>query len=256
MGTMTGSGSVTVSVRVYGIVVAGGLGIRAGVKKQFEPLAGQAMWIRSVNSLFAGGVDALCVVAPVVDVPRIERDAAELWGLKARVTAGGGTRHESVECGLAAIQDWVSTDVSPVLVAVHDAARPFVSPDDVQRVVAAASECGAALLVQPCSDTVKWSEQGALVERTIPRQSLWLAQTPQVFQSDWMAAAYTAWREQRGADTPTDDAEVLESAGYQVRLVPAQQMNLKVTTPLDLKYAGWLSEQRWGEANHADWTRV
>jgi 2-C-methyl-D-erythritol 4-phosphate cytidylyltransferase/2-C-methyl-D-erythritol 2,4-cyclodiphosphate synthase len=141
---------------------------------------------------------------------------------------GGDRRQDSV---LNAFN--VSNERSDVLV-VHVAARPFASPDLVSRTIAAAAESGAAVAAVPSSDTVKRSADHVLVAETIPRASIYLAQTPQAFRRavlrDALALAETAVE-------VTDEATLAERAGHPVRLVPGEAANIKITTPTDLSIA-------------------
>jgi 2-C-methyl-D-erythritol 4-phosphate cytidylyltransferase len=141
--------------------------------------------------------------------------------------AGGAERQDSVRAGLAALPPEVEW------VAVHDAARPWVRPDDVSRVIRAARETGAAILAVPCADTVKRVKEGRVIE-TPPRNELWAAQTPQVFRRDWLEEAHAkaAAEGARG----TDDASLVEALGLPVAVVPGDPSNRKVTTREDLAF--------------------
>ncbi|SFU68228.1 IspD/TarI family cytidylyltransferase [Alicyclobacillus macrosporangiidus] len=240
---------------VYGIVVAGGQGTRLGRKKQFLDLAGSPVWVRAVRALLDAGVAPVWLVVPREDVDRLSAEADEMgWPL--RVTAGGETRFDSVYNGLREIHaschgadgsggtDFAGSPSpgSPALVAVHDAARPFVSSEDVKSVVRTAVQTGAAILARPCAETVKRVEAGCVVS-TVPRDTLWLAETPQVFRLDWMWNAYGRVNRPGAA---TDDAWVMEQAGYRVHVVPSTAENRKITTPADWEYARLWAQQRWG----------
>jgi len=129
-------------------------------------------------------------------------------------------------------------------VAIHDAARCLVSADDVRRVVEAAREGGAAILAEPVRDTIKRVVEGRIVE-TPPRQECWAAQTPQVVRRDWLEegleAAAAAGR------VATDDAQLVEWLGRDVRVVESQQPNPKITRPEDLVAARAMLEAAAGE---------
>ncbi|MCL6547395.1 MAG: 2-C-methyl-D-erythritol 4-phosphate cytidylyltransferase [Alicyclobacillus sp.] len=253
-------------MRTYGILVAAGHGTRMGFRKQYTLLAGLPMWERAAEALLAGGVEHVWVVVPPEDVAAVERHVTARGRESLfSVVAGGSTRCDSVRHGLSAVlsvcreqpspvedapvsrmgaSDAPARSVSDVLVAVHDAARPFVLAQDVEAVIAAAERCGGAVLGQPCADTIKRVDDGRIVE-TVPRAYLWQAQTPQVFRASWLWEAYQRLQEREVV--PTDDAEVVERGlGYRVQMVRAQGWNLKVTTPSDLEFAHWLAERRWG----------
>lgn len=141
------------------------------------------------------------------------------------VVKGGTTRAESVRLGLKAISDQAE------LAAIHDGARPFVSPELLDRVLCAAAETGAAAPAVPVKDTVKRAEQGIVLE-TVDRSTLYAVQTPQVFQADFISAAlYTCIQE--GVEL-TDDCSAAEHLGKQVTLVEGEYENMKLTTPVDL----------------------
>jgi 2-C-methyl-D-erythritol 4-phosphate cytidylyltransferase len=140
-------------------------------------------------------------------------------------TAGGSTRQESVRLGLAAL-----TRALP-FVAVHDVARALVTPALIQRVFDAARATGAAIPAEPLRDTVKEVEAGR-VKRTVPRDRLAAAQTPQIFARDILARAHAHAVEQRSE--ATDDASLAEAIGAPVAVVAGDPANLKLTEPTDL----------------------
>jgi 2-C-methyl-D-erythritol 4-phosphate cytidylyltransferase len=151
---------------------------------------------------------------------------------------GGAERFESVANALAR----VPADVE--LVAVHDAVRPLGTPALVDAVFAAAAEHGAALPAVPVADTLKRVDAANRVTGTTPRTGLWQAQTPQVFRRDWLLDAYA-----RRAAVPqpvTDDAQLVEAAGYPVVVVPGAATNFKITTKDDLALAELILKARSG----------
>lgn len=146
-------------------------------------------------------------------------------GVRVAIVVGGATRQESVRAGIAALTQ------SLAYVGVHDVARALVSPALITRVLEAARETGAAIPALPVRDTVKEVERGRIV-RTLPRDRLQAAQTPQIFARDILAHAHA-----RAADAEpnaTDDAWLVESAGLPVAVVPGDPSNLKLTEPSDL----------------------
>lgn len=226
---------------VYGILVAGGQGTRLGEKKQYRLLAGKPMWARSLEALLLGGFEKVWLVVPLSDVGELHKDINDSrWTDRVTVVAGGVTRFESVKAGLQAV--FQSSETAPTWIGVHDAARPFVSPADIRTVLDAARGSGAAILAEPCPDTVKRTI-GHRIDATVPRANLWLAQTPQVFRADWMKAAY--WTN-LSLNEITDDASVMEQVGHAVTVVAATGENRKITTRSDLEYADCLASMRWG----------
>ena len=147
------------------------------------------------------------------------------------VVAGGENRVDSIRNGLIAVSAKVD------YVAIHDAARPCVSEQEISAVFSAAKKHGAALLAAPVIGTVKKVIDGQ-VEMTVPREAYWEAQTPQVFRRDLIIEAY----QQRTRDIPTDDAQLVEHLGKPVFIVPADRGNIKITTQSDLVQAKYLVE--------------
>ena len=211
------------------IVLAAGAGGRLGAEtpKAFVPVAGTTMLTLAVRAAAACPEIELVVAV----VPRgWERRAEALLPSPAPVpvVAGGGTRQESVRLGLAAVPQDAET------VVCHDAARPLASSALFSAVIAALEDADAAVPLVPVPDTVKRVEGGVVV-RTEPREELALAQTPQAF----VAAALREAHARAAADgaTATDDAALLERAGFRVRAVPGDPANFKVTTAEDLARA-------------------
>jgi 2-C-methyl-D-erythritol 4-phosphate cytidylyltransferase / 2-C-methyl-D-erythritol 2,4-cyclodiphosphate synthase len=140
---------------------------------------------------------------------------------------GGATRQATVRNALAHLPDGVR------FVAVHDAARPLVSHALLDRLIATAMQYGTAIPALPVQDTLKRADDGRTVQATVPREGLYRVQTPQVFRADWLINAHRRAAEE-GFEQATDDAQLLERAGYPVHLVDGDPRNLKLTTPDDL----------------------
>jgi 2-C-methyl-D-erythritol 4-phosphate cytidylyltransferase/2-C-methyl-D-erythritol 2,4-cyclodiphosphate synthase len=140
---------------------------------------------------------------------------------------GGATRQATVRNALAHLPDGVR------LVAVHDAARPLVSHALLDRLIATAMQYGTAIPALPVQDTLKRADDGRTVQATVPREGLYRVQTPQVFRADWLINAHRRAAEE-GFEQATDDAQLLERAGYPVHFVDGDPRNLKLTTPDDL----------------------
>jgi 2-C-methyl-D-erythritol 4-phosphate cytidylyltransferase/2-C-methyl-D-erythritol 2,4-cyclodiphosphate synthase len=222
------------------IIAAGGRGTRFGgtLPKQWLTLAGRTMLQHSIAAFERhAGVDEIVVVVPAdalspdpgaADAPTLLPPAST----RKRMTyvAGGSRRQDSVANGFAAVSP--QADV----VLVHDAARPLVSEAVIARTIAAAAESGAAIAAVPVHDTVKQAADRdgvPFIVRTLPREMLHLAQTPQGFRREVLAAAIA-----HGGDADvTDEAGWAERAGYPVRLVPGDPDNMKITTEKDLARA-------------------
>ena len=217
------------------IVVAAGRGVRVGgpVPKQFRELAGVPMLLRALRP-FASHPEVahLVVVLPAADAAKPPAFLAELAGGSLSVVAGGAARRDSVAQGLAAVAAGCS------IILVHDAARPLVDRAIIDGVIAAARGGAGAVPAVPVGETVK--ESGATesgpprVVRTVPRERLWLAQTPQGFPRALLEAAHARVD---GVGQATDDAMLLEQMGAPVVLVPGSRRNMKVTTDEDLLLA-------------------
>lgn len=223
--------------RCYALVPCAGVGERAGtaVPKQYALLHGRPLVAHTLQALrqVQALVATLVVVSPgdahfraMVPAEEHPRD----W----LAAAGGGTRAHSVANGLVELRRRGAADDDWVL--VHDAARCLLRPEWVQRLIdACAGDAVGGLLALPVSDTLKREGEGEAAgraARTVPRQGLWAAQTPQMFRLGLLARAL-----QQAGDQVTDEASAIEALGLQPRLVPGEWENLKVTWPADLALA-------------------
>jgi 2-C-methyl-D-erythritol 4-phosphate cytidylyltransferase/2-C-methyl-D-erythritol 2,4-cyclodiphosphate synthase len=224
-------------MRVSAIIAAGGRGVRlaADRPKQLLTVGGRTLLDRSV-SLFAThpAISEVIVALPLELVPDPPPFLSARSIVPVRVVAGGDRRQDSVANAFAAASP--ETDV----VVIHDAARPFASAALVTRTVQAAAESGAAVAAIESRDTVKQVE-GSVVARTLPRETIYLAQTPQAFRRDVLAAALAA-----GASDATDEALLAERAGYVVRIVEGEATNIKITTADDLVVAEAIAHRQAG----------
>jgi len=212
---------------VTAIIVAGGRGSRLGADrpKQLLEIGGRTMLQWSVSAF-----DSHPAVSEVVVV--LPRDLKEsvVFDCQTRgeIVFGGERRQDSVAAGFAA------SNAAAEIVLVHDAARPFVSGELITRVIDAAAAHGAAVPARHASDTVKRAPRaGAAVVETIPRETVWLAQTPQGFRRDVLADAMAR---SDGSDV-TDEAMMAERAGHPVHVVEGDESNVKITTADDLERA-------------------
>jgi 2-C-methyl-D-erythritol 4-phosphate cytidylyltransferase / 2-C-methyl-D-erythritol 2,4-cyclodiphosphate synthase len=218
--------------RVTAIIAAGGQGHRVGGgrPKQLMAIDGRPILERSIAA-FAGHPDVSEVVVALpadlaADPPAYVRDQPD----RVRIVAGGPRRQDSVRLAFEA-----SSPDSQVIV-VHDAARPFVSPALITRTIVAAAESGAALAAVAARDTVKQGERrgsGDVVVATLPRDAIYLAQTPQAFRREVLRDALRVGER----EDATDEAALAERAGHVVRLVDGEAANMKITTPDDLALA-------------------
>ena len=146
-----------------------------------------------------------------------------------RVVAGGAERQDSVYRGLQVIKEETAR-----VVAVHDAVRPFVRPDEIRAVVERAQSTGAAVLATPATDTIKQVKSGR-VQRTLDHRRLYHAQTPQAFRFSVIREAYD--RAYKDGFMATDDSQLVERLGHRVSVVEGSPINIKITRPFDLSLA-------------------
>jgi 2-C-methyl-D-erythritol 4-phosphate cytidylyltransferase len=227
------------------VIAAAGSGQRlgAGGPKAFVPLAGRAMVEWSIAACRAApSVRSVVIACPPGHVH-------DLAGGDVGVVDGGATRAESVSNALEA--------VGTELVAIHDAARPLVTPELIEEVIAALAadpDAAGAIAATPITDTIKrlvtdaalapleGQKASRVIGRTVDRSCLWAAQTPQVFRVEALREALAADPECVAA--ATDEAMMVEAAGGRVLIHASSAENLKVTTPLDLKLAELLLAER------------
>ena len=220
-------------MQVTAIIPAGGSGQRMGLDepKQFVALAGAPILIHTLRAFAATpAIAAIVVAAPAAEIARTEALIRQYGISKIHaVVAGGTTRQDSVQRGLAA----VPADCD--LVAVHDAARPLVTPALITACIAAAETHGAAIAAVPVKDTLKRETPDQVIAATVERSGLWQAQTPQVARRELLEAAYVAAA--RDHFVGTDEASLLEHNGCPVALVAGSETNLQITRPEDLTIA-------------------
>jgi 2-C-methyl-D-erythritol 4-phosphate cytidylyltransferase len=222
---------------VVALIVAGGKGSRFGgpVPKQFALLSGVPVLVRTLR-VFDGCdcVDRIVVVAPPEDIAFV-RDTLAADAVQHKsvsVVAGGRRRQDSVFNGLAAVPSEAE------LVVIHDAVRPLVTCGMISACAEAARQHGACIVARPVWDTLKRVSESGRIEATLPRERVWMAQTPQAFQSAVIRMAHDrARREQVEA---SDDASLVERMGARVHVLPGSLRNLKITTEEDLALAGAL----------------
>jgi 2-C-methyl-D-erythritol 4-phosphate cytidylyltransferase/2-C-methyl-D-erythritol 2,4-cyclodiphosphate synthase len=218
-------------VFVSAIIAAGGRGLRFGGSspKQLLTLGGRPILARSVDAFVACDAISEIVVALPADLAAAPPSYLEQRGKPVTVVSGGDERRTSVANAFACISDRAE------IVVIHDAARPLVSADLIRRTVAAASETGAAIAALRAHDTVKQTDGAGAITATLPRERIYLAQTPQAFRVPVLRDAL------RLAGEATDEAMLAERAGHTVRVVDGDPRNLKITTPDDLMMAEHLT---------------
>lgn len=216
------------------LIPAAGMGRRLGAEKPkaLVPLAGRPLiqiTLERMGPLL--GEAAVIVVYP--DGFKREFADAILPHTKVSLVTGGSERQDSVCEGLKAL------DVDTEIVAIHDAARPFVPLKAVRRAIEEAKRHGAATLALPVADTMLLGNDKEFLESTPDRSRVWACQTPQVFRTEIIRQAYSLDGETR--KSVTDDATLARLAGFPVKLVMGDAMNFKITTPEDVAYVEYLS---------------
>lgn len=237
------------------IIPAAGLGTRMAsgpgssrkplASKQFADLLGTPILIRTL-SRFAENqeISQIRIALRQSEISsfqeRLRRETPEAWANKTVSLEGGENRQKSVANALAGVE----ADPDDVIL-VHDAVRPFVSPQMIHDVVEAAKKYGAAIVGVPAVDTIKQVErtpEGALIKATIPREKIVMAQTPQGFRYAVLKKAF----DEAAADgfIGTDEASLVERSGHPVAVVMGSAQNIKITTPGDLELAEFYSNRK------------
>ena len=213
------------------LIVAAGLGARAGLErpKQFEPIGGKPMVRHSVERFMSHpGIDQIWVVIAEGQEQQMTAALAPLSGYN--LVVGGATRQQSVLRGLTAMGQ--AGGARNIL--IHDAARPFVSDDVIDRLLQQLEGAPAAIPVLPSVDTMVQAEDGRM-GRTVDRDSLWRVQTPQAFDFAKLLAAHEDFPADRDA---TDDAQIFRAAGHAVTVVEGNEALKKYTMPVDFGQKG------------------
>jgi 2-C-methyl-D-erythritol 4-phosphate cytidylyltransferase len=218
------------------LIPAAGMGKRMGasINKQYLQLNGLPIVSRTISVFERSSlIDAIYLVIPVDEIPYCREQIVEAGGFKkiAAIVPGGKERQNSVMNGLNAMRnDVVDDDV----VLIHDGARPLVTENMLCESIAVARISDGVLVAVPTKDTIKIVSDGIVVD-TPPRETLWQAQTPQVFRFGIIHAAYLS--AERDGFIGTDDASLIERNGGKIRIVPGDYRNIKITTPEDLVLA-------------------
>lgn len=219
------------NTRTTALVPAAGRGLRMGgsVPKQFLALGGEPIILHTLRVFQASpAIDEIILAVPQAEMDYcLTQIVAQYHFTKVtKVVPGGQERQDSVRHALEAVRDDVD------VVVVHDAVRPFVTEQMIAEVVRMAQAKGAAIIALPMKDTVKQVGADHVIERTVDRQALWLAQTPQAFRRDWLLVAHR--KAHAEGVRATDDAFLIEWCGHPVSVVEGSGENIKVTRPEDM----------------------
>ncbi len=224
-------------MKVSAVLVGAGLGLRMGgpVKKPFLQIRGKPIFLYTIERF--SQIDSISEIVLVVgegetqslrDQWRGDLDACKVK----KIVAGGKRRQDSVYNGLC------ETGADTEIVLIHDIVRPLVRREHIEAVINKVRESGAAILAAPMKATVKETGSDLRIRRTVPRNNLWMAQTPQGFKRELILKAFNQFN---ATDREfTDDAQIVEMAGDPVYIVPGTDENIKITTPEDMRIAGAL----------------
>ena len=228
--------------RIGAVILAGGRGSRmhSAIQKQYMLLNGRPLISYALEAFEQSCADELVLVTGAGEESYVREEILPVLGLtKLRaVVTGGKERYHSVYEGLKALQhcDYV---------LIHDGARPFIDHGIIERGLMAAAQTGASVTGMPSKDTVKIADEDGNVSETPDRSSVWIVQTPQIFQYPLIYGAYTSIR-QKAMTGITDEAMVAEhETGVKIRFSEGSYRNIKITTPEDLVIAeAFLKENR------------
>ena len=218
-------------MKTAAIIASGGQGKRMGPAgpKQFIEVNGKPILAYALSTFNScADVNDIILTAPA-GYESTTSGIARAYGIDkvSGVITGGGSRQETVYNALRAAR---GADI----ILIHDAARPFVTKDEISRTIKTAEIYGACVLGVPVKDTIKICDSGGFVISTPPRDALWQIQTPQAFSRDIIIDAHESARS--GGYTGTDDAELVEKSGRPVRIIMGNYANIKITTMEDLLF--------------------
>jgi len=227
-------------MHTHAIIVSAGKGVRMNrsTPKQYLLLQGRPVLCHTIIAFDScPEVDNIILVVPENDIQFCREQLLSELNLKTpvNVLAGGKRRQDSVFNGILSIDD------KSGIVVIHDSVRPLVSSDMISRCIRKARTSGACILGVPLRDTLKAVDGNSVIKKTIPRESLWLAQTPQAFHYQLIRDAHEAAAKQ-GIEA-TDDAALLEWMGLPVTILGSTADNLKITTNEDLVLANIILSQ-------------
>jgi len=233
------------NIRASAVIAAAGQGKRFGdgLPKQFLSLRGKPVLAYSVETFSKSDlIGEIIIVVPEDWARAVKTDIVDRLSIPkvTKIIPGGPERQDSVLNGFNSLSG------TPDVVAVHDGARPLVSLELLEEVIRQASACGAALAALPSNDTIKKSSPDMYVDGTVPRESLWFAQTPQAFRYEVLKNALSKAADDRF--TGTDESLLVERTGVRVKIVKGSPYNIKITTPEDLALGELILNMREGGA--------
>lgn len=229
-------------MKTVALIVAGGKSERFGgdVPKQFRNIHNKPLLTWTIESFEkAISVNQIIIVVPEEYMIYASEKVIDPYHFQKvdKIVAGGKSRRESVYNGLKALPPTTG------FVAIHDGARPLITSKDIEKVIRAAKKDRAAIIASRAVDTVKRVRESFVIS-TLERDSLYLAQTPQVFQYDLIVQTHRDFAGQSSEEEVTDDAQMVEKRGFKVRTIEASSLNFKVTTVEDLTLAEAILKER------------
>ena len=211
------------------IITAAGSGRRFGEEKQFKKLHGKPLYEYSLDIFIKSKLfDEVILVIPNNNQKKLQREIKRKYGSQVNLVIGGLDRQDSVK---NAIQN---SNPKVDMVVIHDAARPFITKTLIEKCISACETSDGAIIAMQPHDTIKFSKDN-IVEKTIDRSNIWMAQTPQAFNKQKILEAYSS----REFDDLiiTDESSLMEKLGYKIMIVPGTGKNFKITTFDDWKRA-------------------
>lgn len=226
-------------LRTAAIIVAAGKGARLGTKvpKQFLKIKGKPLLYYTIEKFQkCSAVDDIILVTPNEQLDETLQNVInnQTFSKVRKIVAGGNERYHSVYNGLRAVDK--QTDIA----VIHDGVRPFISISIIEQAILLCIECGAVVVAVPVKDTIKEIKNG-IISHSLRRTSLWAIQTPQVFKYSLILEAYNNLEKNHGSEV-TDDAMLVESLGYPVKILKGKYSNIKVTSWDDFEWARFVLE--------------
>lgn len=223
--------------KIGAVIVAAGSGLRFGERKQFKKLGTKPLYLYSLQRFIdCDLIDEIVLVVPKDLLKTITFGVKKLNQTpEIKIVAGGKLRQDSVLAGVSTLSNQCE------IVCVHDAARPFVSADLIQKTINACENNDGAVAAIPSHDTVKEVNSNNRIKRTIPREKIWLAQTPQAFHRSQLVKALSYAKENK--IKVTDESTLLESLDYLIVVVEGDTENFKITIQNDWKLAELILER-------------
>ncbi len=218
-------------MKIVALIAAAGKGKRmnARISKPFIPISGKPILAYTIEKFEkCKFIDKIFLIVSTEEKEMCHKDIISKYNFSKvqKLVDGGETRQDSIYNGLKALDK--NTDI----VVIHDGARPLIEEYIIQNSVEKAQEYGAAITVIPIKDTVKKSKNNFFISKTLNREEIWRAQTPQTFKYDIILSAYNqAYKDKYLA---TDDASIAERYGHKVKLIIGSEENIKITTPFDI----------------------